>query len=384
MAEGQPRRPRPPAAPATFGVFALSGSVDPARLEEGVARLQASGHRVVVAPQSLARWRYFAGTDEERLAGFHRLLDDPAIDVMMPARGGYGITRVLAQVDWPKVGASGKVFCGFSDFTAFNCAALAHGGLSTLHGPMLSVDFGDGEPDAYMLGHFAASLWGTEDSETVACDHGCEAAAIAGTLWGGNLSVLAHLAGTPYLPAVDGGLLYLEEIDRRLDDVENRLEDSIENSEMLELLRYEKSLVHIKTGLEWNDIMVQHLQEKKYFGWNDDDRELFEDVRIEYQQGFHMADTKLEMLEATTDAFASLISNNLNVVMKFLAAVTIVLTMPMIVASIYGMNVALPGESNPVMFVVLMVFSLALTLGVAWWFQRQGWLSFRWRRKRRE
>lgn len=179
-------------------------------------------------------------------------------------------------------------------------------------------------------------------------------------------------------------LLYLEEIDRRLDDVENRLEDSIENSEMLELLRYEKSLVHIKTGLEWNDIMVQHLQEKEYFGWNDDDRELFEDVRIEYQQGFHMADTKLEMLEATTDAFASLISNNLNVVMKFLAAVTIVLTMPMIVASIYGMNVALPGESNPVMFVVLMVFSLALTLGVAWWFQRQGWLSFRWRRKRRE
>lgn len=212
MAEGQPRRPRPPAAPATFGVFALSGSVDPARLDEGVARLQASGHRVVVAPQSRARWRYFAGTDEERLAGFHELLDDPAIDVMIPARGGYGITRVLAAIDWPKVGASGKVFCGFSDFTAFNCAALSQGGLPTLHGPMLAVDFGDGEPDAYMLGHFAASLWGTEDSETVECDHGCGTAAIAGTLWGGNLSMLAHLAGTPYLPAVDGGLLYVEEI----------------------------------------------------------------------------------------------------------------------------------------------------------------------------
>lgn len=175
-------------------------------------------------------------------------------------------------------------------------------------------------------------------------------------------------------------LMYLEEIDRRLEDVENRLKDSIENSEMLDLLRYEKSLVHIKTGLEWNDTMVEHLQEKEYFGWDEADRELFEDVRIEYRQGFHMADTMLEVLEATTDAFASLISNNLNVVMKFLAAVTIVLTMPMIVASIYGMNVALPGESNPGMFVVLMVLSLALTLGVAWWFQRRGWLSFHWRR----
>jgi muramoyltetrapeptide carboxypeptidase len=212
VTEGQTRRPRPPAAPATFGVFALSGSVEAARLEEAVARLETAGHRVVVAAESLARWRYFAGTDEERLAGFHRLLDDPAIDVMLPARGGYGISRVLAAIDWARVGASGKVFCGFSDFTAFNCAALALGGLATLHGPMLGIDFGDGEPDAFMQQHFAATLWGKEDSESVACDHGYAPGAIAGTLWGGNLSVLAHLVGTPYLPEIDAGLLYLEEI----------------------------------------------------------------------------------------------------------------------------------------------------------------------------
>lgn len=212
MAEPQARRPRPPAAPATFGVFALSGSVDPARLDEGVAHLQSAGHRVVVADESRARWRYFAGGDEERLAGFHRLLDDPAIDVMIAARGGYGITRVLAGIDWARVGASGKVFCGFSDFTAFNCAALALGGLATVHGPMLCVDFGDGEPDAFMQRHFAATLWGHGDSETVEGEHGYAPGAIAGTLWGGNLSVLAHLVGTRFLPAVDGGLLYLEEI----------------------------------------------------------------------------------------------------------------------------------------------------------------------------
>ena len=212
MAEGQPRRPRPPAAAASIGVFAPSGSVDPARLDEAITRLRSAGHRVVVAEECLSQWRYFAGTDEERLAGFRRLLADPSIDVMIPARGGYGITRLLAAIDWAAVGASGKAFCGFSDFTAFNCAALALGGLASLHGPMLSIDFGDGEPDAFMQRHFAATLWGTQDSETVAGEHGCAPGAIAGTLWGGNLSMLAHLAGTPYLPTVQDGLLYVEEI----------------------------------------------------------------------------------------------------------------------------------------------------------------------------
>ena len=177
-------------------------------------------------------------------------------------------------------------------------------------------------------------------------------------------------------------LRYLEEIDRRLEEVEDRLMDSIENSEMLELLGYEKSLVYIKTGLQWNDQMVEHLQGKEYFGWNDDDQELFEDVRIEYRQGFHMAETMLTVLGGTTDAFASLISNNLNVVMKFLAAVTIVLTIPMIVSSLYGMNVALPGEDHPRMFLIALLISIMIASAVAWWFYRRGWMSSR-RRQRR-
>jgi muramoyltetrapeptide carboxypeptidase len=212
VAEPEPRRPRSPAFPATFGIFAPSGSVDPARLEEGVARLEAAGHRVVVPGEARGQWRYFAGTDEERLQGLHQLLDDPAIDILLAARGGYGITRILPAIDWARVGASGKVFSGFSDFTAFNCAALARGGLATLHGPMLAIDFGDGEPDEYMRRHFEATLWGTEDSVTVEGDHGLPARAIQGTLWGGNLSMLAHLVGTPYLPGIEGGILYVEEI----------------------------------------------------------------------------------------------------------------------------------------------------------------------------
>ena len=169
----------------------------------------------------------------------------------------------------------------------------------------------------------------------------------------------------------------LEEIDRRMEDVEDRLVDSIENSEMLELLRYEKSLIYMKTGLEWNDEMVGHLQERPHFDWSDDDRQLLKDVQIEYRQAFHMAATMQAVLGEMTDAFGSLISNNLNVVMKFLAAVTIVLTIPALITTIYGMNVPLPGESQPWMFALVLALSAAVALAVGWWFKRLGWLSTR-------
>jgi magnesium transporter len=174
-------------------------------------------------------------------------------------------------------------------------------------------------------------------------------------------------------------LHYLEELDRRMEDTEDRLADSIENSEMLELLRYEKSLIYMKTGLEWNDQMVSHLQEQPHFDWTDDDRRLLRDVQIEYRQGFYMAATMQAVLGEMTDAFASLISNNLNVVMKFLAAVTIILTVPMILSSLYGMNVGLPGEGTYTAFAIILILSVGLAMGVGWWFRRQGWLNFRWK-----
>jgi muramoyltetrapeptide carboxypeptidase len=212
MPETPPLLPRVPAKHATIGIFAPSGRVDPARLSEGVGHLEAAGHRVVISDEALREWRYFAGTDADRLAGFNRLLEDPAIDIMLAARGGYGLSRLLPAIDWQRVRASGKVFVGFSDFTAFNCAALARARLATLHGPMLAIDFGDGEPDEFMVRHFDATLFGPHDAETVSASHGHEPGIARGTLWGGNLSLLAHLVGTPYLPAIDGGILYVEEI----------------------------------------------------------------------------------------------------------------------------------------------------------------------------
>lgn len=168
----------------------------------------------------------------------------------------------------------------------------------------------------------------------------------------------------------------LEEIERRLEAVEERMMNSIENKGMKELLSYEKSLVYVKTGLQWNSQMLEHVQGKSHFGWDDGDMELLGDVQIEYRQGYRMAETMLEVLESTTDAFASLISNNLNVVMKFLASITIIMTVPTLVASIYGMNVTVPGGDARHMFTILLIGSVFMALFVAWWFRRHGWLSF--------
>ncbi|MBV8168967.1 MAG: LD-carboxypeptidase, partial [Alphaproteobacteria bacterium] len=135
------------------------------------------------------------------------------IDMVIAARGGYGITRLLHRIDWNRVAASGKVFVGFSDFTAFNLAAYACANLVTFHGPLLCVDFGKDQPDNFMEQHFWMTLARPAHRiDDIACDHPYGARRIDGTLWGGNLSLLAHLVGTPYFPTIEGGILYVEEI----------------------------------------------------------------------------------------------------------------------------------------------------------------------------
>ena len=207
------RLPRAIPEPAGIGVCALSGRVDSGLLAKGLDYLRDLGHRVVVAPETSQEWRYFAGTDDERLAGLHALLDDASIDLVIQARGGYGLTRLLPRIDWNRVAASGKVFVGFSDFTAFNLAAHACANLITFHGPMVAVDFGQREPDSFTQQHFWMAL--SRDShrvDDIACNHGYSPRRVEGPLWGGNLSLLAHLVGTPYFPSIDEGILYIEEI----------------------------------------------------------------------------------------------------------------------------------------------------------------------------
>ena len=212
--------PQPLPADACIGVFAPSGVVNIPRLDAAVTALEAMGHRVIVAADIGAQWRSFAGTDDERLASFHAMLANPDIDMMMMARGGYGWSRLLHRVDWQAVGRSRKLFCGFSDFTAFSLGALAKANLVTCAGPGAAIDFGgadDNEDTQADHRYTQAHCWPVLRGEAVttepfACEHGYPAQTISGPIWGSNLSMLTHLIGTPFMPGIDGGILFIEEI----------------------------------------------------------------------------------------------------------------------------------------------------------------------------
>ena len=213
-----PRLPRAVPEPATIGVCAPSGHPDPAALDAGLAYLRDLGHKVVMPEETRGEWRYFAGTDDERLAGFHAVVDDPSVDLVIAARGGYGMSRLLPRIDWNRVAASGKAYVGFSDFTAFNCAAYACANLVTFHGPMLAVDFGrpGAELDTFSEQHFWHALrYNDHRVEDIASAHGYDPRRIDGVLWGGNLTLLTHLCGTPYFPSIEGGILYVEDFNEQ-------------------------------------------------------------------------------------------------------------------------------------------------------------------------
>ncbi len=201
-------------------MFAPSGVVNIERHNKSVAHLQELGYRVVVAAESLEQWRYFAGADEQRLTAFHRMLADPSIDAMMMIRGGYGWSRLLSSVDWNLVASAQKPLIGFSDFTALNLAALARSKLITFAGPGAAIDFGGmDDPAAVQADHafMEAHCWPALRGETVQAgpftyDHAYPTQIVEGPLWGSNLSLVAHLTGTPYMPEIEGGIMFFEEI----------------------------------------------------------------------------------------------------------------------------------------------------------------------------
>jgi len=195
-----------------IGLFApASFAQDPAAIDRAVARLEAMGHRVVVDPTCRARWQRFAAPDDERLAAVLRMAADPRVELALTMRGGYGWTRLLPRLDFRQLASAGKRWLGYSDFTAFQLAALAHAAMKTFAGPSATGDFGAEEPSQFTFEH----CFGLLDADTyeVECDlDGPAAFAGSGTLWGGNLALVAHLLGTPYLPRVDGGILFLEDV----------------------------------------------------------------------------------------------------------------------------------------------------------------------------
>lgn len=168
-------------------------------------------------------------------------------------------------------------------------------------------------------------------------------------------------------------LAFLREINKTVDLLEDQLQLSMQNKEVLELLKYQKSLVYFTTALKQNELTLVRLQRHPTFPMYPEDEDLLEDVITENQQAIEMTNISSNILSSMMDAFASIISNNLNVVMKFLASVTIVLSLPTIVTSFFGMNVDLPFQNASLAYVIILGVSLAFSLLVIYIFNRRGW-----------
>ncbi len=164
-----------------------------------------------------------------------------------------------------------------------------------------------------------------------------------------------------FLKAAAMFLRHLRLIDRLTDEYEEELHRSLRNKELIRLLNLEKSLVYFNTSLKANDLVMARLQSGRYMPITEENEEILEDALIENQQAIEMAKIYSDILSGMMDAYASVISNNLNIVMKFLTSVTIILSLPTLVASVYGMNVALPFQDNPHAFAIVMGFSLLLS-----------------------
>lgn len=169
-----------------------------------------------------------------------------------------------------------------------------------------------------------------------------------------------RFAFTILLRAASLYLRCLREIRDEADTIERELHKALKNGSLTDLLDLQKSLVYFTTSLNADEIMMSRLCNMRQLGINEDDRDFLEDVVIEYRQAAEMASIHSNILTGTMDSFASVISNNLNVVMKSLTVVSIVFMIPTLVASIYGMNIPLPFADNPHAFIITVGISLVL------------------------
>lgn len=166
-------------------------------------------------------------------------------------------------------------------------------------------------------------------------------------------------------------LTYLKQINKETEIAEYILKNSMKNKELLKLLNLEKSLVYFTTSLKSNELVMEKTMRGKIIKLYDDDEDILEDAITENRQAIEMANIYRDILNGTMDAYASIISNNLNGVMKTLTAITIVLAVPTMISSFWGMNVKLPFENNPFGFVIMIILAVVTTLIVTWWLKKR-------------
>lgn len=170
-------------------------------------------------------------------------------------------------------------------------------------------------------------------------------------------------------------LTYLKRINKETEIAESTLKHSMKNRELLKMLSLEKSLVYFTTSIKSNEVVMEKTLRGKFIKLYEDDEDILEDAIIENKQAIEMGKIYSDILNGTMDAYASIISNNLNGVMKFLTSITIVLAIPTMVSSFWGMNVELPFQNNINGFAIMVAISILLTLGVTMWLKKKDMLD---------
>lgn len=203
-----------------LGLVAPSGALSEGVVDRAAQFFARRGWQVQAGESCFARETRFAGPDDLRLRDLQQLATDRRIDVVLSARGGYGLSRLVDRVDFASIRAAGRIIVGLSDFTAFNLAYLARAGGISFQGPSAG-DFALAAPDPFTVEHFFGVLTQPEYRVGFAGDGPpCD---VRGTLWGGNLALVTALVGTPYLPRIRGGILFLEDVNEPAYRIERML-----------------------------------------------------------------------------------------------------------------------------------------------------------------
>ena len=166
-------------------------------------------------------------------------------------------------------------------------------------------------------------------------------------------------------------LTHLKQINKETEIAEYILKNSMRNKELLKLLSLEKSLVYFTTSLKSNELVMEKTMKGKIIKLYEDDEDILEDAIIENRQAIEMAKIYSDILNGTMDAYASIISNNLNGVMKTLTSITIVLAVPTMISSFWGMNVPVPFQYNKFGFLIMITLAIVITLLVTWWLKKR-------------
>jgi muramoyltetrapeptide carboxypeptidase len=198
-------------------------------LQLAARRLRSLGFEVTIDEAAFARHQRFAGDDDTRLAALHRVADTSP-SVALASRGGYGLSRLLDRIEWKKLARSverGTRWVGYSDMTAVLLGLLARTGAGTWSGTLAVDDFGrsdaDGGVDDVTAACFCEAMRGELEAVGFRTEAGFDGLTARGTLWGGNLSMVCTLVGTRFLPAVRGGILFLEDVNEHPYRIERNL-----------------------------------------------------------------------------------------------------------------------------------------------------------------